>query len=75
MPGSELPSDVDAVRTAVSVCAFTTAAIDDDADSMVGSADDVAMTNVLSSFTKSPVALLPQVICAGHVPCVDDEKS
>ena len=72
--GRSAKSEDDAFPTTVLVFAFTfaaTAAV----MSAVEGAEEVAMMNVLSSFTKSPVRLDPQVICAGQVPWVVDEKS
>jgi hypothetical protein len=73
-PGSRAKIEDEAFDTAASVCVFTFAATAVVISAVVG-ADDVAMMKVRSSLTKSPVPVDPQLNCAGHVPCVDEEKS
>lgn len=61
---SVVPSDEDAAKTTELVLAFTSAATEED-ETMFE-----VMTNVLSSFTKSPPSAVPQDINAGHVPSI-----
>ncbi len=69
----EEPREDDAVRMEAFVLELITAAIDDDAETIVASADEVAITKVKSCLTKSPRTADPQLICAGNVPCVELE--
>jgi hypothetical protein len=64
------PSELEAVRMELFVFALITAASEEDADAITRSAEEVAIMKVMSSRTRSPSPIEPQVICAGNVPCV-----
>ncbi len=73
-PGKVAAKDVDAVRTAELVFGFTTAATAATISAVEDAFEEVAMTNDRSPFTNVSSSTDPQVIAAGYVPCVPEEK-